>query len=152
MTLSPPSLVPLFRSNEPPSPFQKILVGNILLDQQAELSALGDEISQLESTLRALRRKHADLAAEMQKYSCILSPIRHVPPEIIGEIFLYFAPSAVHPSDFRHRSNLAVPVALPWKLGHICSQWRAISLSLGKLWAVLDLGPQWRFRSAAGVG
>ncbi|KAF8208722.1 hypothetical protein K438DRAFT_1536606, partial [Mycena galopus ATCC 62051] len=126
----------LLRSNDPPSPSQKVLVGGILRDQQTELSALGDEISRLESTLRALRKKHADLAAEMHRYSCILAPIRHLPPDIVGEIFLYFAPSAIHPSDFGDRRYDAPLVKLPWKLGQICHQWRAISLSLGKLWAV----------------
>ncbi|KAF8183749.1 hypothetical protein K438DRAFT_1937416 [Mycena galopus ATCC 62051] len=140
---SPPvSLVPLLRSNDAPSVFQKTLVKDILRDQQAELSVLGVEISQLEFTLRALRRKHADLAAELTQYNCVLSPIRHVPPEIIAEIFLYFVPSIIHPRDFRDLGKLyPTKVRLPWSLGQICRRWRTIALSLGQLWAVLDLGP-----------
>ncbi|KAJ7260928.1 hypothetical protein B0H12DRAFT_1217875, partial [Mycena haematopus] len=143
------SLTRLLRSNDAPTPSQQNSVERILREKQTELSALGDEISGLESTLRTLRKKHGDLAAEMREYSCILSPIRRVPPEIIGEIFLYFAPSIIDPNDFLPHTHRTHPtqVWLPWKLGHICHQWRTISLSLSQLWAVLDLGPQWRFRT-----
>ncbi|KAF8183755.1 hypothetical protein K438DRAFT_1538406, partial [Mycena galopus ATCC 62051] len=123
------------RSNNAPSPSEKRLVEEILRDQQAELSALGDEIFQLESTLRALRKKHADLAAAIYQYSCILSPIRHTPPEIIREIFIYFAPPIIQESECDGRSY-GTRLELPWQLGQICHQWRAISLSLGPLWAV----------------
>ncbi|KAJ6476336.1 hypothetical protein C8R45DRAFT_1077251 [Mycena sanguinolenta] len=155
----PASLAPLLRSNDAPTPSQKSLVEGILRGKQTELSVLGDEISRLENSLCALRMQQADLAAEMHEYSCILSPIRHVPPEIIGEIFLYFAPSTMHPDGFRPRPGPGYDyyntwaqhdsyrvVRLPWKLGHICHQWRIISRSLSQLCTVLDLGPQWCFR------
>ncbi|KAJ7334686.1 hypothetical protein DFH08DRAFT_749699, partial [Mycena albidolilacea] len=93
---------------------------------------LADEISRLESTISSLRIKHAELASEMDRFSNILSPIRSVPPEIITEIFLYFAPSMHRCSD----SFYPVQVKLPWKLGLVCHRWRTISLSLGQLWAV----------------
>ncbi|KAJ7875336.1 hypothetical protein B0H14DRAFT_2716188 [Mycena olivaceomarginata] len=140
MALPPPaSLVPLLRSNDAPLAPQKLLVEEILRDKQAELSALGDEIAQLERTLWSLRKKHADLGAEVTQYSSILSPIRNFPPEVIGDIFLYFAPSMA----YRHltREVIIHKVELPWKLAHICRRWRSISLSLGQLWPLLDLGP-----------
>ncbi|KAF7345104.1 hypothetical protein MVEN_01674100 [Mycena venus] len=133
------SLGPLLRCNDPPSPFQKILVEEILRDKQAELSALGDEISRLESALQTLRSNHAELAAEMTRYTRILSPIRHLPPEIVGEIFLCFSPSMNFHMDLETETR----VKLPWKLAHICRLWRTISFSLGQLWAVLDLGYPW---------
>ncbi|KAJ7657889.1 hypothetical protein DFH06DRAFT_945956, partial [Mycena polygramma] len=119
-------------SNDEPLSSQKVLVREILQDKKAELSILGDEISRLSATLQALPNKQANLASEIYRYSCILSPIRQLPPEIIREIFLYFTPS-VHPaSDLLNRT----PVKLPWKLGHICRLWRTISISLGQLWSV----------------
>ncbi|KAJ7819522.1 hypothetical protein B0H13DRAFT_2131563 [Mycena leptocephala] len=134
------TLGPLLRSNKEPNPSDKILAEDILRDKRAELFALEDDISRLEFSLKTLRNKHAVLSSEMTQYSSILSPIRRLPPEIIGEIFLYFAP-LMHPdSDLEN----ATQVKLPWKLGHICRLWRTISLSLGQLWSVLDLGPPWR--------
>ncbi|KAJ7687460.1 hypothetical protein B0H14DRAFT_3055549 [Mycena olivaceomarginata] len=143
MALPPPaSLVPLLRSNDAPLAPQKLVVEEILRDKRAELSALGDEIAQLELTLWSLRTKRADLCAEVTQYSSILSPIRNVPPEVIGDIFLYFAPPI---AIVCNRSVPPVKVKLPWKLAHICQRWRSISLSLGQLWPFLDLGPQWYF-------
>ncbi|KAJ7353638.1 hypothetical protein DFH08DRAFT_664130, partial [Mycena albidolilacea] len=110
------------------------LVEEILRDKRAELSALGDEIAQLELTLWSHRKKHADLGAEVTQYSSILSPIRNVPPEVIGDIFLYFTPPIAC-----KRGVALVKVKLPWKLAHICQRWRSISLSLGHLWPFLDL-------------
>ncbi|KAJ6476243.1 hypothetical protein C8R45DRAFT_1216943, partial [Mycena sanguinolenta] len=75
----------------------------------------------------------------MTQYTNILAPIRQLPSEIIGEIFLYFTP-VMHPyTDLR----LPRRVGLPWKLAHICRRWRSISLSLSQLWAVLDLASPW---------
>ncbi|KAJ7657900.1 hypothetical protein DFH06DRAFT_456695 [Mycena polygramma] len=129
----------LLESNDPPHPSQTIRVRDILYDKQAVLSTLEDEISQLECALQALRNKRADVADEITQYSSILSPIRQLPAEIIGEIFLYFTPH-MH-RDTEHHTDTLTQVKLPWLLGHICRLWRTISLSLGQLWCVLDLGP-----------
>ncbi|KAJ6482912.1 hypothetical protein C8R47DRAFT_1321872 [Mycena vitilis] len=127
----------LLKSNDPPHSSQTIRVRDIVRDNETVLSTLEDEISRLECTLQALRNKHADVAAEIARYNNILSPIRRLPTEIVGEIFLYFTP-------YLHRDtemNLNTQVKLPWILGLICRLWRTISLSLGRLWCVLDLGP-----------
>ncbi|KAJ7657907.1 hypothetical protein DFH06DRAFT_1197470 [Mycena polygramma] len=130
------SLTSLLHSNDAPHPLQTILVQGILRDKQAELSALGGEISRLERSLQTLRNKHSDLTAEMSRYSCILSPIRCLPLEIVGEIFLYFAPSMLPASDLPDSR-----VKLPWELGQVCCLWRAIALALPRLWSTVDTGP-----------
>ncbi|KAJ7041232.1 hypothetical protein C8F04DRAFT_173183 [Mycena alexandri] len=133
------SLAALLESNDVPLPSQRSLVEEILRDKRAELAASGDAISQLQFTLNTLQAKHAELASEISQYDSILSPVRRIPPEIIGEIFLYFTP-VMHPdSESRNHDR----VNLPWKLGHICHLWRAVSLSLEQLWSVLDLGAPW---------
>ncbi|KAJ6542688.1 hypothetical protein B0H19DRAFT_1000363 [Mycena capillaripes] len=129
-------LAPLLRSNHAPELPQKILVEEILREKEVLLSALRDEISELEFALQSLQNKYADLAADTTRYRSILSPVRRLPPEIIGEIFLYFVPSMHSESDFDLQNP---PVQLPWKLGHICHLWRTISVSLSQLWSVMDL-------------
>ncbi|KAJ7778438.1 hypothetical protein B0H16DRAFT_1301369, partial [Mycena metata] len=126
------SLAALLKSNDVPLPSQRTLVEEILRDKRAELAASGDAISQLESTLSALQAKHAELASEISQYDSVLSPVRRLPPEIVGEIFLYFTPVMHHDSELGKREG----VNLPWKLGHICRFWRAVSLSMGQLWSV----------------
>ncbi|KAJ7620543.1 hypothetical protein DFH06DRAFT_66828 [Mycena polygramma] len=130
------SLTSLLHSNDAPHPLQTILVQGILRDKQAELSALGDEISRLECSLQTLRYKHFDLAAEMSQYSCILAPIRCLPLEIVGEIFLYFATPSMFPAPDLQNGR----VKLPWELGHVCRLWRNIALSLPRLWSAVDTG------------
>ncbi|KAJ6542658.1 hypothetical protein B0H19DRAFT_897948, partial [Mycena capillaripes] len=125
------------KSNEAPSHSQRILIEEILRRTEVERSVLGDEIFRLESTLRALRSKQADLNSEMNLYSSILSPIRQLPPEIVGEIFLYFTPSMQYEYyDPNLELQKPQPMKLPWKLGHICRLWRMISFSLPQLWSV----------------
>ncbi|KAJ7778548.1 hypothetical protein B0H16DRAFT_890259 [Mycena metata] len=126
----------LLESNDAPLPSQRTLVEDILREGQAKLSALEGTISTIESTLQNLRSKHADLTSEMNQYRCILSPIRHIPPEIIEEIFLYFAPS-MHPDwDLRNPAS----AMFPQTLGNVCCTWRTIAFSLSELWSVVDLG------------
>ncbi|KAJ7468683.1 hypothetical protein FB451DRAFT_1256985 [Mycena latifolia] len=129
---SPEALAPLLQSNDAPQPMEKALVQEILRRKEVELSALDVEISVLQSKLQTLQSSHADLASQMNLCQSILSPIRRLPPEIIGEIFLHLVPSL--PPDGRHRR-----VEVPWKLGQICRVWRTIALSLDRLWSVLDL-------------
>ncbi|KAJ7789722.1 hypothetical protein B0H14DRAFT_3161922 [Mycena olivaceomarginata] len=96
---------PLLRSNDAPLAPQKLLVEEILRDKRAELFPLGDEIAQLERTLWSLRKKHADLGAEVTQYSSILSPIRNVPPEYI--------PTSPTASPFTKWSSLEISSHLP---------------------------------------
>ncbi|KAJ6601628.1 hypothetical protein B0H10DRAFT_1635884, partial [Mycena sp. CBHHK59/15] len=99
-------------------------VNEILSNRKTALSELATEISELEWKLDALRSKHTEQVSEIARYTQVLSPVRRLPPEIIGEIFLYFTPKLWKPE-------------LPWKLGHICRRWRMIALSLHQLWSVL---------------
>ncbi|KAJ7482207.1 hypothetical protein B0H11DRAFT_2022082 [Mycena galericulata] len=125
------SVAALLVSNAAPHPAQTTLTQKILEKKRTELFLLGAQISELQSRLQNLQSQHADLASEITQYQSIISPIRLLPPEIIGEIFLYFIPSLPHPHFDR--------IKLPWKLGHICHLWREIAISLGELWSVLDL-------------
>ncbi|KAJ6526629.1 hypothetical protein DFH09DRAFT_1285884 [Mycena vulgaris] len=130
------SLAPLLQSNEAPLPTQAALVQDILRTEEVTLSALGAEISALQFKLRILQKKHDNLTSEMNQLTRILSPIRRLPLEIIGEIFLYFSPSShVDWQNTRKRHR----VILPWELGQICRLWRTVALSLGQLWSVLDI-------------
>ncbi|KAJ7079595.1 hypothetical protein B0H15DRAFT_787942, partial [Mycena belliarum] len=124
--MTPDALVPLLRSNYAPGPAETALVHETLQTKAAELSALDAEISALQSKLLRTQSSRVHLAWEMSLYNSFLAPVRWLPPEIIREIFLYFAPSM----------NTNYLVELPWKLGHICRLWRTVALSIGQLWSV----------------
>ncbi|KAJ7145778.1 hypothetical protein C8R44DRAFT_655707 [Mycena epipterygia] len=135
-TLAETSLAHLLQSNDAPRPNQSPLVKKILRTKEAELATLAAEISKLQFALETLQSTHTHLASEINQYNSILAPIRRLPPEIVGEVFLYFVPSLHH--DFRDTSPDR-RVERPWKLGHICRLWRTIALSLGQLWSVVDI-------------
>ncbi|KAJ7230888.1 hypothetical protein C8J57DRAFT_1092348, partial [Mycena rebaudengoi] len=115
----------LLTCNDPPHPAQIAAVQGVLDEKSIALSALKAQIAALESKPEDLRQNRETLISEIGKFGAILSPIRHLPPEIVGEIFLYFAP-ALHIGAS----------GCPWKLAHICRLWRVIALSLGRLWSV----------------
>ncbi|KAJ7269523.1 hypothetical protein C8J57DRAFT_1322216 [Mycena rebaudengoi] len=121
----------LLTCNDPPHPAQIATVQGILDEKSIALSGLKAQIAALESKLEDLRQNHEMLISEIGKFEAILSPIRRLPPEIVGEIFIYFAP-ALH----------IKASSCPWKLAHICRLWRVIALSLGRLWSVLGVSPR----------
>ncbi|KAJ7269522.1 hypothetical protein C8J57DRAFT_1322210 [Mycena rebaudengoi] len=125
------SMNTLLTCNDPPHPAQITVVQGILDEKSIALSALKAQIAALESKLEDLRQNRETLISEIWKFEAILSPIRHLPSEIVGEIFLYFAP-ALHIGAS----------SCPWKLAHICRLWRVIALSLGRLWSVLCISPR----------
>ncbi|KAK7045465.1 hypothetical protein VNI00_007718 [Paramarasmius palmivorus] len=71
---------------------------------------------------RSLRRKPADLLAQLAFCKSIYSPIRRLPPEILSIVFEY----AVEDSPNSWSNALT--------LGYVCSHWRAISLSAPRIW------------------
>ncbi|KAJ7269537.1 hypothetical protein C8J57DRAFT_1716626 [Mycena rebaudengoi] len=105
----------LLTCNDPPDPAQTVAVQGILNEKSLALSALEAQI------------------VEILEFGAILAPIRRLPPEIVGEIFLYFAPGV---PDMYMR-----PTDCPWKLAHVCCLWRSIAGALGQLWSVLDVMP-----------
>ncbi|KAJ7685551.1 hypothetical protein DFH06DRAFT_46249 [Mycena polygramma] len=94
----------------------------------------------MQAKRNALINEEHSLVAKMHQYKGVISPIRRLPPEIIGEIFLHFAPvfGTTHiPHDSGRRS--VSKAEIPWYLGQICRYWRRVALSVRSLWSVYDL-------------
>ncbi|KAJ7144766.1 hypothetical protein C8R43DRAFT_840968, partial [Mycena crocata] len=86
---------------------------------------LDESIAALETLIQKLRTRRKHAVEHLRRGRGILSPIRRLPVEILGEIFSFTLPddrkvAAIHKS--------------PWILGRICSRWRAASISLSSLW------------------
>ncbi|KAJ7766681.1 hypothetical protein B0H16DRAFT_1790991, partial [Mycena metata] len=140
-----PSLAPLLASNDAPHPSQLAALLEISRKHEAtiskvetDISTLETEICDVESTLRALRRRRGALwrekrvlCSETPQLRRVMSPIRRLPPEMIGEIFLYFTP--VLKATPRYEWYPA-KTDIPWYLGQICRYWRSVALSLRSLW------------------
>jgi len=86
--------------------------------------------------------KSAPLPADIQKFikdrgavmvrvvQCIglFSRVRRLPPEILGQIFMF----TVHSQDFRSR----------WNLVRVCRKWCTVALSLPALWSNIIVHPR----------
>jgi hypothetical protein len=90
---------------------------------------LKEELSKIQETLILLEKKRASLSSYRARNKAILSPLRRMPPEVLGDIFLWTLPS---PSEVQNTFDVEDS---PWTLTRISSRWREISLSTPSLWS-----------------
>ncbi|KAF6745954.1 hypothetical protein DFP72DRAFT_923684 [Ephemerocybe angulata] len=105
----------LLNSNNVPSSSQAASV-------QQTIDGLSKRISKLQSQLDALE-------GQRQRHRAILSPVRRMPMEILGEIFALALPDVLYPDDRRMLRHL----------GLVCKSWRNASLLAHRLWSGLQL-------------
>ncbi|KAJ7192405.1 hypothetical protein GGX14DRAFT_315439, partial [Mycena pura] len=74
----------------------------------------------------SLQNRRAMVEKYIHAHKALGSPAHRLPPELIGQIFLHCLP---------HRSNALMRTSeAPLLLCRICSVWRAVALSLPRLW------------------
>ena len=107
----------LLNTNSAPSQVQRNLLQNFI-------HQLDSNISNITTKILALQTSRAQLSRQRRSYSKLLSPLRSLPFEIFGEIFIY----ATHDCA-KHVLNLSA----------VCQLWRDAALRTPKLWTTLDL-------------
>ncbi|KAJ7483350.1 hypothetical protein FB451DRAFT_104841 [Mycena latifolia] len=127
----------LLNSNEPP---QESDLGSIkLVSSKASmhLRCLDGEISRIRDhdLLKELEEERSAVSNFLAQNDSILSPLRRMPPEILGDIFLWTLPSLY---DVLGGCGFDVGRS-PWVLGHISSRWRAVALSTPSLWSLVAI-------------
>ncbi|KAJ7498222.1 hypothetical protein B0H11DRAFT_834860 [Mycena galericulata] len=119
----------LLNSNEPPEAPVVPFIHSVLLRIGTHLACLDDEISSLRAQLELLEKGRASLSDYHMQNKGIVSPLRRMPPEVLGEIFSWTLLSVEEAwSCDRFKKS-------PWVLTHICSRWRSISLATPSLWS-----------------
>ncbi|KAF7343726.1 ABC protein [Mycena sanguinolenta] len=114
----------LLATNEPPQEPELAVLRPVAQKTAARLACLDAEISRLQDQLKQLQDERASLAEYHAQNTTILSPMRRIPSEILGEIFLSSLPS---------KCALKVQDS-PWVLTHVCRLWRAVAVSNSSLW------------------
>ncbi|KAJ7236067.1 hypothetical protein B0H12DRAFT_1027081, partial [Mycena haematopus] len=89
---------------------------------------LDASITEAEHLLAKLRSRREHSIEDIRRGRAILSVIRRLPSDILGEIFPYTVP------DYVPRNHRATDSS-PWVYGRVCSRWRTLSLSLPTLWS-----------------
>jgi len=130
----PSYLKRLRNCNDAPSEMDARTLLQEASEAQASLHRIDQEISRLTASLRSLYQKRERLQDIALSYRAVLHPIRHVPHEVLGEIFLW----CLNPSYATTRSRF-IPDSLdsknpPWVLAQVCRSWRTIAISDSRLW------------------
>ncbi|KAF7371153.1 F-box domain-containing protein [Mycena sanguinolenta] len=120
----------LLNTNEPPNDSDLAFIHSVISQTDARLACLDDEISKLQDKLTQLRDERSSLSNYLTRNKAILSPLRRMPPELLGEIFLWTLPSM---REIWAREHYVADSS--WALSHTSSSWRAICLSIPSLWS-----------------
>ncbi|KAF7343736.1 F-box domain-containing protein [Mycena sanguinolenta] len=119
----------LWTTNDPAQEPELALIRPVAKKAAARLACLDSEIFRLRDHLRDLEEEHAALAEYHAKNSTILSPMRRIPSEILGEIFSWSLLLSSAP-DVK---------ASPWVLTHVSRRWRAVAVTKFSLWSYIFL-------------
>ncbi|KAJ7902473.1 hypothetical protein B0H13DRAFT_2513259 [Mycena leptocephala] len=121
----------LLNSNEPPEDAELPFISSVISNTDAPLAFLDEEISKLQDQLERLEKDRASLLSYRTRHCAILSPLRRMPLEVLGEIFSWTLPSL---SDAMDQGRFDMTES-PWVLTQISSGWRETSLSTPFLWS-----------------
>ncbi|KAK0436763.1 hypothetical protein EV421DRAFT_1830815 [Armillaria borealis] len=129
----PPDVASLLRTNEAPSPLQSALLKASLADLTTPLTELQSDLNLLRNAVVSLETQMSRLQSLKHDYETALSPIRHLPMEVLAEILC-----CSWKDDDRVTYDLGDG---PWSLGQVCRSWRnAVESFCPELWATLDIG------------
>ncbi|KAH6911004.1 hypothetical protein BKA70DRAFT_50749 [Coprinopsis sp. MPI-PUGE-AT-0042] len=122
----------------PTTPFKDQLLTNYVPSDdetiaiQKLIEAVEPQIVSLDAEIEAMRQRRAIYASFVADHRALISPIRHMPPDILRSIFSYCVPSAT-PEKVVQASEA------PLLLGQICSHWRDLAIKTPILWATIFL-------------
>ncbi|PPR02633.1 hypothetical protein CVT24_002118 [Panaeolus cyanescens] len=109
-----------------------------LKEPAKELDKAERNVFLLSLVLARVKLQRDALAENMRSYSPILSPIRRIPPDVLGEIF--YQCLSTHRNPIMHSSEA------PLLLTRVCRSWRSIAYSTPKLWSRLYMPFPYRFK------
>ncbi|PBK79481.1 hypothetical protein ARMGADRAFT_1069440 [Armillaria gallica] len=135
----PPDVASLLRTNEAPSPPQSDRLKASLADLMTPLTDLQSDLNLLRNAVVSLETQVSHLQSLKHDYETALSPIRHLPMEVLAEILRrsWKSRSILSPYKF----DVFTIRDGPWSLGQVCSSWRNVIESFcPELWATLTMG------------
>ncbi|KAI6044032.1 hypothetical protein EDC04DRAFT_2646812 [Pisolithus marmoratus] len=125
-------------ANFVPVPRDITHIDQVLHQRHAQLIDISYQLSIVQSAfwkLAAFQTRLEESASHVRlsavSHKALTSPIRRVPPEVLGEIFYHCLPTApyVTPRD----------VEGPMVLTQVCRHWRAVAMSTPRLWTSMTL-------------
>ncbi|KAJ7107704.1 hypothetical protein C8R44DRAFT_680500, partial [Mycena epipterygia] len=109
------------------------MIRSLVSKSRARLAFVDHEMSRLREQIKSLEEEHVSLSSHLVENTAILSSLRRMPPEVLGEIFSRTLP-LIHALK---QGDLDVRVEdSPWVLTHVSSHWRAVALATPSLWSL----------------
>ncbi|KAJ3546462.1 hypothetical protein NMY22_g2050 [Coprinellus aureogranulatus] len=113
----------LARTNAPPSAQDAEFIRETVGDIKKKAAEIRSQIQDLEATLQDLEHEH-------QFFEPILSPMRRMPLEVLGEIFI----RAVEAPFYMHQGTLS-------RISRVCKSWREAAHLVPRLWTTTFIDP-----------
>ena len=122
-------LLSLLRSGHVPEANEKTSILTTIEDCGVQLDSLNAELSHLKTIMNQLKTRRSKLELQISYQRGLLSPIRRLPNELLGEILLYSAGGRV---------NVCSPRSDIWNFEKVCKKWRDIAIS-SEIWSSIDV-------------
>lgn len=111
-----PALTRLLNSNDPPQPVEVALIENV--------------VELMDETIEGLEAQLAKVKSERQQCRALLSPLRRMPMDVLGEIFSHAVESA---GSIGQGMKQAVVLCL------VCRTWRDAAYATHRLWSSFEI-------------
>ncbi|KAF9058574.1 hypothetical protein BDP27DRAFT_1193265, partial [Rhodocollybia butyracea] len=120
-------------TNHVPSSAELDQLKDLLVEPQDELKRVQSEISYLQSLLDGLLEEKDEVETYIEAHRTLMSPIRWIPSETLGEIFVHCLPPDLYPFALRDLNQA------PLLMTTICQHWRRVAIDTPLLWNALHI-------------
>ncbi|KAF8214886.1 hypothetical protein K438DRAFT_1561983, partial [Mycena galopus ATCC 62051] len=127
MSLSDSPFTNRLNTNYVPSDSEILQIRTLLVDPSNELAHIDAQIKEMEFALTQLKEQRASLERPVDAHKALISPMRHIPQDVLLEIFFSCLPS--------EHNALIDSAEAPLILGRICRHWRSVAYSTPMLWS-----------------
>ncbi|KAK0464789.1 uncharacterized protein EV420DRAFT_1518209 [Desarmillaria tabescens] len=133
------SVSDILGTNHAPNEHDCVVIQKSLSEQEQLLEQVRTQKADLEEQLLVTSQREAQLVKSIADHRTLLraSPIRSLPAELLGEVFL--AHCAQYPNLDSGRHDGVAFRKSRLRLLWVCRRWRDVALSIPRIWAVLSV-------------
>lgn len=119
------------RFNLAPCASERTELNELVAHAEKEFVKYGETIGRLQDLIVALENEKENLKEQVRLAKSLMAPIRKIPPEILGQIFMDHGVTNI--LDFQ--LGLREAYIPGFKIASICSHWRSIAVGTPGLWS-----------------
>ncbi|SJL16988.1 uncharacterized protein ARMOST_20526 [Armillaria ostoyae] len=135
-----PRVSKLLRSNDIPSEADLSDIQDVANRGRRRMADIDEKIAGARELIDTLERERCSIAAEIEEFKIVSSPVRRLPPNVLRSICLETIPSSsdIMSPTFRFCDSLDTRSS-PWTISHVCRRWRSMVESAPELWSSTSL-------------